>query len=93
MNDSKLDIYFLVFASIVLFSSFILFIVIFFNYYRKKQRKNIIEKEELKTRFNEEILRAQLEIQEQTLINISQEIHDNIGQVLSLVKLNLATTI
>ena len=92
MSDPKLDIYFLVFASIVLFSSFILFIVIFFNYYRKKQRKNIIEKEELKTKFNEEILRAQLEIQEQTLINISQEIHDNIGQVLSLAKLNLATT-
>jgi two-component system NarL family sensor kinase len=35
---------------------------------------------------------TQLEIQEQTLKNISQEIHDNIGQVLSLAKLNLATT-
>jgi two-component system, NarL family, sensor kinase len=37
----------------------------------------------------QELLRTQLEIQEQTLKNISQEIHDNIGQVLSLAKLNL----
>ncbi|MEO6730533.1 MAG: sensor histidine kinase [Ferruginibacter sp.] len=37
------------------------------------------------------ILQTQIEIQEQTLKNISQEIHDNIGQVLSLAKLNINT--
>ncbi|MBY0476348.1 MAG: hypothetical protein K2Q24_01790 [Chitinophagaceae bacterium] len=37
------------------------------------------------------MLQSQLEIQEQTLKNISQEIHDNVGQVLTLAKLNLAT--
>jgi len=42
-------------------------------------------------RFQEQLLHSQLEIQEQTLKNISQEIHDNIGQTLSLVKLNLNT--
>jgi two-component system NarL family sensor kinase len=36
-------------------------------------------------------MRSQIEIQEQTFQNISQEIHDNIGQVLSLAKLNLGT--
>jgi signal transduction histidine kinase len=45
----------------------------------------------METRFQQEILLSQLEIQEQTLKNISQEIHDNIGQTLSLVKLNLNT--
>lgn len=39
----------------------------------------------------QELLQTQVEIQEQTLKNISEEIHDNIGQVLSLVKLNLNT--
>jgi two-component system, NarL family, sensor kinase len=39
----------------------------------------------------QELLRTQLEIQEQTFRNISQEIHDNIGQVLTLAKLNLNT--
>jgi signal transduction histidine kinase len=51
----------------------------------------LLEKEQMKTSFQQELLRTQLEIQEQTLKNISQEIHDNIGQMLSLAKLNLAT--
>ncbi len=45
----------------------------------------------MQSRFQQELLRTQLEIQEQTLKTISQEIHDNIGQVLSLAKLNLNT--
>ena len=35
------------------------------------------------------MLKAQLEVSEQTLNNVSQELHDNIGQVLSFVKLSL----
>ncbi|WP_158638345.1 sensor histidine kinase [Panacibacter ginsenosidivorans] len=46
---------------------------------------------DLKVRYEQTILQSQLEIQEQTFRNISQEIHDNIGQVLSLAKLNLNT--
>ncbi|HEY0245603.1 MAG TPA: ATP-binding protein [Mucilaginibacter sp.] len=38
------------------------------------------------------LLQSQLEVQEQTLINVSREIHDNITQVLSFIKLNLAMT-
>jgi two-component system NarL family sensor kinase len=53
------------------------------------RQRSLRKKEEEK--FQQEILRAQLEIQEQTLKNVSVEIHDNIGQTLSLVKLNLAT--
>jgi signal transduction histidine kinase len=46
---------------------------------------------DLKVEYEQTILQSQLEIQEQTFKNISQEIHDNIGQVLSLAKLNLNT--
>ncbi|HYF32640.1 MAG TPA: sensor histidine kinase [Chitinophagaceae bacterium] len=52
--------------------------------YRGNQKK--------KLKFQQELLKSKIEIQEQTLQKISQEIHDNIGQVLSLVKLNLHTT-
>ena len=48
------------------------------------------DKKKKETDFNKLLLKAQLEIQEQTLNQISQEIHDNIGQTLSLVKLNLS---
>lgn len=58
-------------------SFFIVYIAIFQN-----KRKSI---------FKQQLLRTQLEIQEQTLKTISEEIHDNVGQVLSLAKLNLNT--
>lgn len=45
---------------------------------------------EIKQRFQNEIMQAQLEMQEETFKNISQEIHDNIGQTLSLIKINLS---
>jgi len=41
--------------------------------------------------FETQLLKAQLELQEQTLQNISQEIHDNIGQALTFAKLNINT--
>jgi signal transduction histidine kinase len=59
--------------------------------YQKKQIHYVREKEQLKIDFERQILESKLEIQEQTFKNISQEIHDNIGQVLSLVKLTINT--
>ena len=66
-------------------------IIVLILVYQKKQLQYIGEKKQLKVTFEKEILESKLEIQEQTLKNISQEIHDNIGQVLSLVKLNINT--
>ncbi|MBG9377179.1 sensor histidine kinase [Panacibacter sp. DH6] len=41
--------------------------------------------------YAEQLLQSQLEIQEQTLQHISKELHDNLGQVASLIKINLYT--
>ena len=41
--------------------------------------------------FEQTLLKSKLEIQELTFNDISREIHDNIGQVLSLVRINLNT--
>ena len=73
---------------IVLLISFITFIV-----YRYQQKQNVYYKdlEELKIAHANEMLQSQLEIQEQTFENISREIHDNIGQKLTLAKLHLNT--
>jgi two-component system, NarL family, sensor kinase len=67
-------------------------IIILILLYQKRQLSHLKEKNEMKNNFEKELLKSQLEIQEQTLKNISQEIHDNVGQVLTLAKLNLATT-
>ena len=57
----------------------------------KKKAKHAKELSELKHTYEQTLLNSQLEIQEQTLRHISEEIHDNIGQVLSLAKLQLNT--
>lgn len=57
--------------------------------YRRKQVEYINEQAQLKAAFEKELLAAQLEMQEHTMKYISQELHDNIGATLSLVKLNL----
>src|SRR5688572_9146634 len=67
----------------------IIILILFF--YSKRKNALLFEREELKNQFNQTLLQSQLEIQEQTLNKISQEIHDNIGQVLSLAKLNVTT--
>lgn len=72
----------------ILIGSFLLLIVFVFL---RRQRKNKEEKEGMKNSFERTLLKTQLEIQEQAFAYISQEIHDNIGQILSLVRLNLNT--
>ncbi len=78
----------ILFITILLFvvATGIIFLVLV---YQKKQLQYTSDKEQMKARYEKEILESRLEIQEQTLRNISQEVHDNIGQVLSVVKLNL----
>ncbi len=73
---------------IVLLISFITYIV-----YRYQQKQNAYFKDlqELKIAHENEMLQSRVEIQEQTFENISREIHDNIGQKLTLAKLHLNT--
>lgn len=65
------------------------FIIMIMLVYRKRRNLHIMENLNLQANYKHELLKAQLEIQEQTLTNIGREIHDNIGQVLSFVKLSL----
>jgi two-component system, NarL family, sensor kinase len=74
--------------------TFLVFIVSFFILFRGyyiRRLKFYKERQDLESNFKQQLLQTQIEIQEQTLKTISQEIHDNVGQVLSLAKLNLNT--
>ena len=64
-------------------------IIVFVLVYQKKQVQYLSERKQLKADYAKEILESRLEIQEQTMKSISQEVHDNVGQVLSVAKLNL----
>lgn len=62
-----------------------------FRIYLKRKNKLLLEKERMAIEFQQTLLQSKLEIQEQTFANISRELHDNIGQVLSLISINLNT--
>lgn len=85
-NDQLILTIFIVVALIVFIGVVMLFIAVS---YTNSKRRIIREKEIMKATYEKAILQAQFEIQEQTLRNVSQEIHDNIGQVLSYVSLSL----
>ncbi|MBS1519910.1 MAG: sensor histidine kinase [Bacteroidetes bacterium] len=87
MPDENVRI--VVFSSAALFAFIAFFIIYFVILYRNRQLKNKKEQERLQAAFKQELLKTQLEVQEQTLNYVSTEIHDNITQVLSFVKLTL----
>ncbi|MBE9586578.1 sensor histidine kinase [Mucilaginibacter sp. JRF] len=68
-----------------------IFIIGFMFFYQRKHNAYVNERSLMRMQFSQEMLKAQVEIQEQTLSHISREIHDNIGQVLSFVKLSLSS--
>lgn len=75
----------------LLIAALIAFIALIIYRYQQKQNIYFKDLEQLKAMHATEILQSQLEIQEQTFANISREIHDNIGQKLTLAKLQLNT--
>lgn len=76
-------------TTITLFLLIVAFLGVVYTFSKKKrelQLKNIIEKQQ----FEQEISTAQIEMQEQTLKHISQELHDNVGQLLSITSMQLS---
>ncbi|WGH74331.1 histidine kinase [Tenacibaculum tangerinum] len=67
----------------------IAFLVILFTVFQRRKNKLLQERAENKKRYEREIAETQIEIREETLRNISWELHDNIGQLLTLAKIQL----
>jgi len=80
----------LVYLTAALFMLITGFVIYFVVLYRNRQLKNKQEQEKRESLFRQELLKTRIEMQDQTLSRVSREIHDNITQVLSFVKLNLA---
>jgi signal transduction histidine kinase len=62
-----------------------------FRIYLKRKNKLLLEQERMNIEFEQTLLKSRLEIQEHTFANISRELHDNLGQVLSLLSIHLNT--
>jgi signal transduction histidine kinase len=85
------DIIELLFAAALFMISLTGFVLLIMKYIVRKDKQPLPALQQGDKEFETQLLKAQLELQEQTLQNISQEIHDNIGQALTFAKLNINT--
>jgi two-component system NarL family sensor kinase len=90
MQDAKSQVIFTIIAVIVILLFLgVLFLVMLF-YYNNKKGQMSKEQQLMRAAYDKQLLESKLEIQEQTFDMISQEIHDNVGQILSLAKVQLS---
>lgn len=64
-------------------------LVLYIYIYNNRKRQHIQEKARMQRQFETALLQSQLETQEQTRQYIAEELHDNVGALSSLIKINL----
>ncbi len=89
--DSDSDVILILVSSIGVVLLFVTFIITFLLIFQKRAYQHQKSFDDMEQNYRQEMLKTQIEVQDSTLNYVSQEIHDNIGQVLSFVKLTLGT--
>ncbi len=91
---SKEQIALIIYVIVALLLFSVLF-VLFFSTFQKRKNQLLLDKVKQQKEFDEELVKTQQEIQEETLKHIGRELHDNIGQmlVMSTMQMNVAVKI
>ena len=92
MPDKYYELEIMITAGVLIFLVFagiIVFVIIFYQKRRFQYKEDLFK---MQSQFNEALMQSQLETHEATLNQISEEIHDNIGQLLSSTKMLLGIT-
>lgn len=74
-------------VSVVILLVLVAVIIVLFTVFVRRKNKLIQEQQDAKKVFDQELAETQIEIREETLRNISWELHDNIGQIMTLAKI------
>ncbi|MFY0631812.1 MAG: histidine kinase [Flavobacteriaceae bacterium] len=82
----------MVYITTLIVSIVVIFTILLFSVFQGRKNKLLQEQKDSQKRFEAEIAETQIEIREETLRNISWELHDNIGQLLTLAKIQLQNT-
>ena len=90
MQQENSEIIIIVSTAIIFLITFAL--IILFSIFQKRKNFLLLEQKNAKEDFEREITETQIEIREETLRNISWELHDNIGQLLTLAKIQIQNT-
>lgn len=85
MGETEYTLIIIVFNVFLL--AFIVAIVAFVVQYKHKKKENLANLQKQQILHQQELLSAQIEVQTQTMQHIGREIHDNVGQKLTLASL------
>lgn len=88
MGEEKELIVFIVLANAIIFV-FIIGVIFFVYQYRKRKVLHGQELKNLAEKHNQELLLSQMKVQQDTMKEVGKEIHDNLGQKLTLASLYL----
>ena len=85
------EIQLLVISLGIVFLTLLVILLVIFFYFLKKKNSYLVEKMESELYFQSELIKTRIEIKDQTLSEISKELHDNIGQIVSvgIMQLNM----
>lgn len=82
---------FITVMSTALLLVFVGFFIAFIQFYRRRQLEFQSKQKIREQAFHEELMKSQLEIREKVMRQISEELHDNVGQSLIVAKMQLTT--
>lgn len=85
-NKEQLFVYIIMTLVFLLFAALVVLIVLL----QSKKVKKMFEAQTLRQlEFEQQLLQSQLEVSEQVRLQVAQDLHDNIGTLSSLIKINL----
>ena len=87
MGEGEVQSFLIIFSVIAICLA--LTIIILFIVFLKRKNTLLLEQAKAKEAFEKELSETQIEIREETLRNISWELHDNIGQLMTLAKIQV----
>lgn len=88
MTESENQFLFIFFGGIFFGLLMTFFILTLLFFHRQRQLQNKQKLEQIRIENEKTVLNLKNEVQQETLAHIGRELHDNIGQLLSLAKLN-----
>jgi signal transduction histidine kinase len=86
MDDTKEGLL-LIGTTMIVLLAFLVTVLAVMAIYRKRKLQHTREISDMNERFGRELLQTQVEVQQQTMKQIGWEIHDNVGQKLTLAVL------
>ncbi|REG81097.1 sensor histidine kinase [Algoriphagus antarcticus] len=91
MSFLESQVYIIIFSALFLGGVMSTFVISMVFIHRQRQAQNRQKLDQVKSEHEKTLLDIENEIQQETLTLIGRELHDNIGQLLSLAKLNFGS--